>query len=219
MQIKAALTFLFGAIMTMGVIASPLPHHDRRSMTSPNLATRENLYSFNNWGGFDSLNGFDDFFGADNFIGINNQQVIINEQVVCRAQHINVIQRQLLVLQELAKRIVLEQICEVEVQVIILQQFQSGFNGFSNDLFRRGGRSPGYDQSIAGFGSQLFNSDGSFNVHDLGFSGHDLGRNIVSVGGSNWDDNKSPSSVQGAFDASEAARLASLQFALQGVSH
>jgi hypothetical protein len=217
MQFKTTLSLLFGAVMATGVIASPLPAHEACSTTSSDLATRGNSVSFNNWGGFSSLNGFDDFFGADNFGGFRNDKTVIEkEKVVCRSERIEIVQRNLIVLQEIAKRMIVETICEVEVQTIVLEQFQSGFNGFSNDLSRKNGRFPGYDRDIASRGVQLFNSDGSLSNKDLGFSGKDVGKNFVTVGGGNWDNNKSPASVQSAFKAADGARLASLQDVFPG---
>jgi hypothetical protein len=62
--------------------------------------------SFNEWGGIPSLKNFDSFNGRDNFDGSRNAQIIVvqEQQVVCRRQDARVIQQQLAILQELAKR-------------------------------------------------------------------------------------------------------------------
>ncbi|TFK72905.1 hypothetical protein BDN72DRAFT_855118 [Pluteus cervinus] len=203
MQFKAAISFLLTAVLATGVLSAPAPHSTSKR-TSPSI-------SFNNYEGHSSLNGFDNFYGSSNFIGLNKQTFIQNE-IVCSERDIRLVQQQVLVLQELIKEVLLTQVCEVESQVIVLEQFQSGFSLFGNDLERRNGRFPGYDHSISSHGRDLFGSDGSFNVHDLGFSGLDLGSNSFFVAGDNWRDASSPNSVQSARDA---ARNAAIQLGIQ----
>lgn len=90
--------------------------------------------------------------------------------------------------------------------------------GFSQDLRRTSGYQVGYDSHISSYYDQLFENDGSLsvvrfskftcaefsllNVHfqnDFGFSGADVGQNVVVVGGSNWDASTSASSVNNAY--------------------
>lgn len=113
--------------------------------------------SFNGWGGFHSLDNFDNFYGSDNFdSSVHFSQTIVNEQeVVCHSQQIEIIQQRLVVIQELAKRsvilavpatppsldthaadsrIISEQICEVETQTVVFQQFHASLGLFQGDL-------------------------------------------------------------------------------------
>lgn len=206
MQFKSPI--FLGAVMIMGAFASPVPHHPRHHPRD--AAVIPGLLSFNDFGGLNSLNGFDDFFGANNFIGLNQQLIASNNQLVCRAQQVNVVQQQLLVVQELTKQIILEAVCDVEAQVVLLQQLVGGLNVFANDLLRLGDRVPSFDRHISGLGSSLF-KNGALNIRDLGVRGVDLGHELVVVGGDNWVDDRSRDSVRFALDAAEAAKLAALQ--------
>jgi len=100
--------------------------------------------SFNNWGGHASLSNFDNFYGVDNFDGSHFSQSVVEtveheQTLVCHTEQIEVIQQRLVVLQEMAKRIITEQICEVETQTIVFEQFHSSLGGFSSDLRRSSG--------------------------------------------------------------------------------
>jgi len=166
--------------------------------------------SFNNWGGYTSLANFDNFYGVDNFDGSHfssESQVIVKQEqeVVCHTQRVELIQQQLVVLQEMAKRIITEQICEVESQTIVFEQWHASLHGFSRDLRRWSGRSVGFDRSITSHFGEIINVDGSLNTHDFGFSGHDIGRETVVVGGHNWDDSTSHVTVEDAYRASRFA--------------
>lgn len=191
----------------VGVVAKPLPRSQARAEEVVALAARGS-YSFDNWGGISSLSGFDNFYGSDNFRGDIRKQVIVeeNEQVICRSESIEIIQQRLLVLQELAKRIITEQICEVETQTIVFEQFESSLSSFSDDIRRKSSRSVGYDRSISGHYSNIVNSDGSLSNNDLGFNGQSLGLNTVVPTGDNWNSNSSPASVAAAFNATRVAR-------------
>jgi hypothetical protein len=105
-------------------------------------------------------------------------------------------------------RVITELICEVETQTIILHQHLSNVNSFYDDLHRRSGRRVGYDSFITDKFGEFFDSSGSFS-HDLGFSGSDVGRGYVEVSGSNWDDSRSPDSINQAIIAARSARDAS----------
>ncbi|PPQ70022.1 hypothetical protein CVT26_013310 [Gymnopilus dilepis] len=189
-----------------GVTATPLPKPQPVDDTVE--LTSRNSYSFNNWGGISSLSGFDNFYGSDNFSGEISQQIIVEQEkeVVCHSQSIEIIQQRLLVLQEMAKRIISEQICEVETQTIVFEQFHSSMSHFGSDIMRHSSRSVGYDSNISNHYSSIMNSDGSLSSNDLGFSGADLGKNTVVPSGSNWNDNSSPASVGAAFNATRVAR-------------
>ncbi|PBK75649.1 hypothetical protein ARMSODRAFT_400082 [Armillaria solidipes] len=171
--------------------------------------TRRDDVSLNNWGGFQSLSGFDNFNGVDNFSGSQSSQVVVvqEEQVVCQVQQIEIIQQKLVILKEMARRtrIITEQICEVEVQTIVLEQFSSSMSSFGSDVLRQSGKQVGFDSNIASKISQLVNSDGSLSTSDLGFSGQDVGSNTVVPAGSNWNDSTSPASVQSALSAAQQA--------------
>ncbi|GLB44189.1 hypothetical protein LshimejAT787_1601190 [Lyophyllum shimeji] len=133
--------------------------------------------SFNNWGGHASLANFDNFYGVDNFDGSHFSQVVVKQdhELVCHSQAIEIIQQRLVVLQEMAKKIITEQICEVETQTIVFEQWHSSLHGFSRDLRRLTGHHVGYDRRIVSHFGEIVNVDGSFNTHDFGFTGHDLG--------------------------------------------
>ncbi|KAF8817035.1 hypothetical protein BYT27DRAFT_7153528 [Phlegmacium glaucopus] len=181
------------------VVAKPLPNA---------LVARNSGVSFDNWGGYPSLSGFDNFYGSHNFDGAIESQTIVTEQssvLVCHSQTVEIIQQRLLVLQEMAKRIITEQICEVETQTIVFEQFHSSLSLFSHDLRRTSGHHVGYDSNIASHFSDICSSDNSLTNHDLGFTGHDLGSSTVVVGGSNWNDATSPSSVGSAYGAARKA--------------
>jgi len=186
-------TFIAASAMVLGAISTPVKRHSSMS--------------FDNWGGISSLSGFDNFYGSDDFSGSSFSTTVVEQQqeLVCHSESIEIIQQRLLVLQEYAKRIITEQICEVETQTIVFQQFSASFSSFSSDLLRQSGRSVGYDSGIASHFSSLQNSDGSLSNNDLGFSGHDLGSHYVSVQGSNWNSQTSPASAGAAFSAAQSA--------------
>jgi hypothetical protein len=193
-------TFIAASSMVLGVISTPVKRHSSSS--------------FNNWGGISSLSGFDNFYGSDNFSGSSFSTTVVEQQqeLVCHSESVEIIQQRLLVLQEYAKRIITEQICEVETQTIVFQQFSSSFSSFGSDLSRHSGRSVGYDSAIAGHFGDLQSSDGSLTNYNLGFSGHDLGNSYVSVSGSNWNSQSSPSSVGAASSAAQSASFGSGSF-------
>jgi hypothetical protein len=62
----------------------------------------------------------------------------------------------------------------------------------------------GYDNSIVSHYGDFYNSGGSLNTYDFGFSGHDTGSNYY-VPTSNWNQDSSPSSVGSAYQAAQAA--------------
>ncbi|KJA26330.1 hypothetical protein HYPSUDRAFT_199073 [Hypholoma sublateritium FD-334 SS-4] len=152
--------------------------------------------SFDNWGGLSSLNGFDNFYGSNNFYGSSNEQVVIvEEEQVCHTQSVEIIQQQLAIIQEFSKRIILQQICDVETQVIVLQQFRGGLQQFQSDVTRQSSRDIGYDQSVSELIVQILQSDGSLNSNSFGFSGTDVGKNLVVPSGSNWNNDSSPKNI------------------------
>jgi len=184
------------------------------AVSTPIVARYGNSYSFDNWGGISSLNGFDNFYGSDDFSGSSFSTTLVEEQqeeLVCHSESVEIIQQRLLVLQEMAKRIITEQICEVETQTIVFEQFSASVSSFSSDLSRQSGRSVGYDSGISSHYGDLESSDGSLSNNDLGFSGSDLGNNYVSVGGSNWNSQSSPMSVGAAYNAAQNAASSSSQ--------
>jgi len=200
---KVAAHFVLGAILATGAISKPVPQQT-------DLQSRSEAFPFNGYGGFQSLQGFDDFFGADNFLGNKNEKIILPDQFSCQSSDINKVQQQLFIFQENIKKLVLEHICEVEVQIIILQQFTGGFDNFFNDLNRFNGQQPGFDKEISKFGNQIFDVDGGFKDQDFGFNGKDIGKNIIIIINDNWDDDRSPESAKSAFDISGQAKQISL---------
>jgi len=189
------------ATMVASVMATPLP-----SQESTDLVVRGSSHSFDNYMGIKSLSGFDNFYGSDNFSGEISKTVIVKEkEVVCHSESVEIIQQRLLVLQEMAKRIITEQICEVETQTIVFEQFYSSVGSFSDDLRHNSGRSVGYDSSIASHFGSIVSSSGSLSTSNFGFSGSSVGSHYVSPSGSNWNSRTSPASVGSAFSAAQAA--------------
>jgi len=172
------------------------------------IVARGSPRHFNSWGGFSSMSSFDDFYGYGNFDNSHfssSQITVVKEQeLVCHTETITIIQQRLLVLQEMAKRIITEQVCEVESQTIVFEQFYSGLHGFSRDLRRYSGRGVGYDSHISSFYNQFFESDGSLSTSDWGFSGSDLGRSYVVPSGNNWS-SRSRFSVNDAYSSARSA--------------
>jgi len=191
------------AAAVVSVISKPLPQ------MSNDLVTRGNSVSFNNWNNIASLAGFDNFNGLDNFSGLLSSSSIVviqEEQRVCRTQKIEIIQQRLLIIQEMAKKIITEQICEVETQTIVFAQFQSGLGNFGKDVRRKSNNNVGYDKNIASRYKDILSSDGnSVSDNDLGFTGKDLGKNYVVPAGNNWNDQSSPSIVESAHQAARNA--------------
>jgi len=163
--------------------------------------------SFNNWGGISSLDNFDNFYGSDDFAHTSSfHQVVVKQdsELVCHSEQVVIIQQRLAVLQEMAKKIITEQICEVETQTIVFQQYYASLGSFSHDLTHSSSRHAGYDNSIVQHYGDFYNSDGSLSNYDFGFSGHDIGSNTY-VPSNNWNQNSSPSSVGSAYQAAQAA--------------
>jgi len=190
---------LVAAALATGVVSTPLAH-------KPSALAARGSSSFDNWGGISSLSGFDNFYGSDDFAHHNVHQVVVKQdsELVCHSQQVVIIQQRLAVLQEMAKKIITEQICEVETQTIVFQQYYASLGGFSHDLTRNSGYSVGYDNSIASHYGDFYNSDGSLSNYDFGFSGSDVGSNYY-VPNSNWNQGTSPSSVGAAYQASQMA--------------
>jgi len=195
---KAALTLLSISFLAGSALAAPF------NPKTQSLARR--YQSFDNWGGISSLSGFDNFYGEDNFSGQVSEQVVVESQeVVCQSLSIEVVQQKLLVLQEMARQIITEQVCEVETQTIVFQQYLSSCSHFSSDLLRQSGLAAGYDSSIVSHYGSLYNSDGSLSSSDLGFDGSDLGQNVIVPSGGNWNSQTSPISVGNAYNAAMSA--------------
>jgi hypothetical protein len=175
---------------------------------STDLAVRYGSdHSFNNYGGYSSFNNFDNFYGSNNFDNSHFSQssiTVVEKEVVCHSESIEIIQQRLLVLQEMAKRIITEQVCEVETQTVVFEQFYSSLHGFSRDLRHDSHRDVGYDSGISSHFSDFYNSDGSLSNDDWGFSGSSLGSSYVVPSGNNWGSN-SFSSVGNAYKAAQSA--------------
>jgi hypothetical protein len=199
---KLAATLIV-ALSAFSVSAAPV--------AEANLVVR-GYSGFDDYGGISSFNNFDNFYGEGNFDNSHFSQssitVVKEKEVVCHSESIVIIQQRLLVLQEMAKRIITEQVCEVETQTVTFEQFYSSLHGFSRDLRRDSHRDVGYDSGISSHFSNFYNSDGSLSNDDWGFSGSDLGSSYVVPSGNNWGSN-SFSSVGNAY---KEARLAISKF-------
>jgi len=189
---------IIASALIAGVSAKPVPSNRQ-------LVARG--HSFDNYGGISSFNGFDNFYGSDNFVGhFSSETVVENEQeVVCHSESVVIIQQRLLVLQEMAKRIITEQICEVETQTVVFEQFHASLGSFSGDLRRTSGHNVGFDSGISSHFGDIVSSDGSLSTDDFGFSGSSLGSQYVVPSGSNWNPSTSPASVGAAFSAAKSA--------------
>jgi len=187
------------AAVVATVSATPLP--------SGKSVSARGGHSFNNYMGFSDMSNFDNFYGSDNFSGVISKTVVEHEsELVCHSETVEIVQQRLLVLQEMAKRIITEQICEVESQTVVFEQFYSSMGHFSGDIRHKSHRGAGYDEGITSHYGSIVGSDGSLSSNDLGFSGSDLGSHWVVPSGSNWNDGSSPSSVESAFEAAKSAR-------------
>ncbi|KAJ7268616.1 hypothetical protein C8J57DRAFT_1131487 [Mycena rebaudengoi] len=185
-------------------MSSPVAY--KRSDTSL-VARGRPSQSFNHWGGYSSLDNFDEFYGVDDFDHSHHFNPVVvkhEDELVCHTQRIEIIQQRMIVLQEMAKKIITEQICEVETQTIVFQQYHRALGGFHHDLTRGSGRHVGYDNSIVSHYGQIYNSDGSFNTEDWGFKGTDVGSNYYSPS-SNWNEETSYDSVGKAYQAAHFA--------------
>jgi len=148
-----------------------------------------------------------EFYGVDDFDHSHHFNPVVvkhEDELVCHTQRIEIIQQRMIVLQEMAKKIITEQICEVETQTIVFQQYHRALGGFHHDLTRGSGRHVGYDNSIVSHYGQIYNSDGSFNTEDWGFKGTDVGSNYYSPS-SNWNEETSYDSVGKAYQAAHFA--------------
>jgi len=108
-------------------------------------------------------------------------------------------------------RVILSQVCQVEVQAILLQSILGNLGDFHQSLLLRRGAVgvPGFDNNIAGLIRQILNADGTLRRGvDLGFIGRDIGRNLITVD-SNWNNTTSPSSVEAALKLAQLSSLAS----------
>jgi len=163
--------------------------------------------SFNNYQNIGTTSGFDDFYGIDNFNGHTRHQTVINQSpdLVCHSEQVRITQQRLAVLHEMAKRVVLEQICEVETQTVVFEQYYQNLGHFGDDLRRHSGFQPGYDQGVASHFEHFFNPDGSLCTDDWGFSGNDIGSQTVIVGQSNWVEPGSRDTVEKAYYSSKNA--------------
>ncbi|KAJ7475819.1 hypothetical protein FB451DRAFT_1397220 [Mycena latifolia] len=213
----ATSTVLFLSLLslTSEVIAKPLSYRREQALVlrnAPALQARDNgtnqTVSFNNWNNISALQGFDDFNGQNNFNGKKNGQTIVIKEVQtkCETVKITIVQQKLAILQEIAKKIITEQICDVQTQTIVLAQHNGALQVFQDDIQRKTvARQVGFDEQIAQKVNTIVNSDGSLSVDDAGFNGSDVGKNTVVPVGNNWDDSSSPDLVQAALDAAAAA--------------
>ncbi|KAF8581117.1 hypothetical protein K439DRAFT_1354957 [Ramaria rubella] len=142
------------------------------------------------------MKNFDNFYGSSDFSG-TSQTLVKNQDVVCHSEQIEIVQQQLAVIREWYKKIITEQICEVEVQSIVHQQFVSGCEGFSSDIRRASSndRSVSFDHNIASQITVIHDSNNECVTNDLGWQGTSVGSNAISYSGDNWNSQYSPPSV------------------------
>lgn len=151
--------------------------------------------SFNNYMGLSSMSNFDNFYGQSNFDSSSNTIIVEQKEVeVCHTEEIEIVQQRLAVIMEVAKEVILKQICEVEVQTIVLEQFSSQVSSFYGSVTHSSGSKPAsYDQSISSKLGSIY-SDGSLSNSNLGFNGTDVGSNS-SIPTNNWNNSTSYSTV------------------------
>jgi hypothetical protein len=198
---KYTAPLLAAAVLATTVFSSPLAVKEDQS-----LARRTDFPSFNYWGGHASLDHFDDFYGKENFDGSHFNQVFVEDhEIQCRTVSVQIVQQRLVVLQEMAKKIVTELVCDSETQIVTFEQFHASLGGFNRDLRRYSGYKPGYDAEIVKHYGDFYNYDGSWADHDYGFSGHDVGSHTVFVGGGNWHDETSHASCDAVYGLTKTA--------------
>jgi hypothetical protein len=207
-------SFIFAGLAALAPLVSASPVRNRRSqvvdlsLQSPVPApVFGNGLSFNNFGGSSRLNGFDQFLGAGNFYGGFNQVIVVQEQIVCDAVDIIVIQQKLAVILEVAKQFLIEEVCDVQAQIIIFQQFFGRAQDFGRGLRQRAGGPPGYDKAVAGLIGNIVGQDGSRQRNNLGFNGWDIGKQQVRLGRGldGWDNQSSPAQARAALEAARRA--------------
>ncbi|KAJ6513267.1 hypothetical protein C8R45DRAFT_1088319 [Mycena sanguinolenta] len=224
----SAVVFVFSLLSLTS--AKPLSYRREEALMLRNapimsLQARDNV-TFNNFNNISQLQTFDNFNGQGNFDGSKNGQTVVIKEVqeTCQVVQIEVVQQKLAILQEIAKRIITEQICDVQVQTIVLEQHKGfatlslprrapltatvhrALEVFSDDIQRKQvTRQIGYDQSVAAKLTQIVNTDGTLSTSDNGFSGPDVGKNLVVPAGNNWDNSTGPGRVQSALSAAQSA--------------
>jgi hypothetical protein len=179
-----------------------------------NLATQSpvptfgNGKGFNNYGGRQQSGNFDNFFGHGNFVGRFNQEIIVEERIVCDQVDLRVIQQKLAVILENAKRILIEEVCDFETQIIIHEQFFGRHKDFGKDLRHGYGRRAGYDRDVADRYRDIYESNGDRKRTDMGFDGWNIGKKQVRLGqsGAGWDNNSSDRAKQAKKAAEQASR-------------
>jgi hypothetical protein len=198
-----------GSSHDLGSFITPVVEFDGQSFDSHSISVTEfsSHHSFNNFGGLSSLSGFDDFFGNDDFCGSNNVQVFdVSRVETCHPTvHVNVIQQQLSILGEYAKRLILTQSCETEAQVLLFSQWLSSLTVFNNDLRRQSSREVTFDSNIASHINNLCDSSLVINSNPFEFSGSDIGSSSVHIIGGNWNSQFSPSSVSLTWSSCQSA--------------
>jgi len=202
--ISLALSLFLNVLATPASVKRGIAHP--RDAPAPPASGNQPDVSFNDMTQIPSLSHFDDFFGKDNFNGNKNDQVVIQEKTVqCKQIEVTQIQQRLAVLREMVKKVIVQQVCEVEVQTLVLKQFQSGVEAFSEDVRHTSVKQVSFDESITSLFSNLQDSLGNLSSGDLGFSGSSIGNSSIIANGSNWNDKTSPASVGAVYNASKIA--------------
>jgi len=180
---------------------------DLSNLSDSNL----NGFSFSQFNNLGNFGVFDQFFGESNFLGLLNEINVANEVQLlqCLNTNVNVVQQQLAILSEVAKQIILTELCSVEDQVIALEQFTGRFDSFSRSVRGSNGITPSFDNSIAQLITQLIIDD-QFNQNDFGFLGSDIGLNTFLVVGSDFS-NVDFNSITLAYELAHEARIQALE--------
>lgn len=95
-----------------------------------------------------------------------------------------------------SNRTILKQICQVEVQTVVLEQFSSQVSSFYSSVTHSSSKPASYDSSIASKVGSIY-SNGSLSNSNLGFNGTSVGSSSV-IPSSNWNNSTSPASVANA---------------------
>jgi len=204
-------TFATVAVVASSAFANPI------DLTGIDLAaiadTNLDGFSFNQFNDLGNFGNFDNFFGVNNFLGLQNE-VNVLAQVQCLANsNVNLVQQQLSILAELAKQVVLTELCDPADQIIALEQFQGQIDSFSSALRGVSNLSLSFDNSIAQLGAQLF-VDGQLNQNDFGFVGSQIGQNAFLVV-NNLNNDLGALSL--AYELAHEARIQSLDSAINQV--
>ncbi|KAF5389891.1 hypothetical protein D9757_003733 [Collybiopsis confluens] len=181
---KTAIYFLSVAALASSALAAPV---------NPATQSLNRRYiSFDGWHGISSLSGFDNFYGSENFSGEISSEVSVSveeqeEVVVCHSLSVEIIHK--------SYSIITEQICEVETQTIVFQQYISSSTHFIDDIMHTSDLSA--DTTLALSATTVISSarmDPSL-LPTSDSPALMLAKAMFVPSGSNWNPSTSPASV------------------------